>query len=791
MGRMGIIKNGGRKSRLSLALLVVVAVPVGAWAQSDNVAAPEAYRDAVARLSEYINAEMQQKNIPALSIAVVSDQGIVWAQGFGFADREKKRPATAQTIYRVGSVSKLLSDMALVQLIDQGKLKLDEDIQSALPNFRPNNPFGKPITLRQLMSHQSGLVREPPVGNYFDASAPSLQQTVESLNSTTLVYPPGSRTKYSNAAVAVVGYAVEKVVERPFAEYIQSAMLDSLDMKSSSYLPTDWTRERMAAADMWSYDGRRFPAPDLTMGALPAGNLYSTVIDLSHFMQAIFNDGKFGDKQFLSPQLMRQMLGEPGGDKSQRTFGIGFAVGDFDGMQTFEHGGAIYGFATQFRGVKEKKLGVIVAASLDVANGFVNRIGDQALRTFLDVREGTLVSPRMVSTSKVERDFARGISGLYSDGKTHCRLVELAGRLILQHGSFDREVRRMANRYVLDSVLDGLNEIELAENCIRMGKNEWKRIDDPLPSEPTPQWLGLIGEYGWDHNTLFIYEDQGQLWALIEWVFRYPLKQESEDVFLFPEYGLYHHEKLYFTRDANGNATQVVAAEVNFPRRNADLDSATTYRIRPLMPAERLLEVALAAEPPEESRDFRAVDLVDLSTLDPEIRLDIRYATTNNFMGTEFYQQPKAFLQRPAAEAVLAAQRRLEPLGYGLLIHDAYRPWYVTKMFWEATPPEFRHFVANPDRGSRHNRGCAVDLTLYDLKTGEVVSMPSGYDEFSERAYPLYAGGTSRQRWHRELLRGAMESEGFDVYEFEWWHFDFRGWEDYPILNKRFEELEK
>lgn len=787
---MGVMKIGRRMLEVTLALAVVVATHASAWAQSENVAAPEAYREAVAKLRTYINDELTQKNIPALSIAVVDDQGIVWAQGFGFADREKKHPATAQTIYRVGSVSKLLSDMALVQLIEQGKLQLDDDIATVVPNFRPNNPFGKPITLRQLMNHQSGLVRESPVGNYFDASAPSLAQTVESLNATTLVHPPGSRTKYSNAAVAVVGYVVEAVTKKSFAEYIRTELLGPLQMNSSSYLATDWTRERMAAADMWSYDGRRFLAPDLTMGALPAGNLYSTVIDLSHFMQAIFNDGQYDGQQIISGELLNEMLGTPGPDKKQRSFGIGFAVGDFDGSPTFEHGGAIYGFATQFRGIKSKKIGVIAVASLDVANGCVNHVADHVLRSFLAVKEGQPLPDLQVSNS-VERETAKRLSGLYSDGKTHCRLIELAGRLILQHGPIDREVRRLADRFVLDSVLDGVHEIELTDSSIRMGKNEWKRIDDPAPNEPPERWLGLIGEYGWDHNTLFIYEDQGQLWALIEWVFRYPLREESGDVFAFPDYGLYQYEKLIFSRDADGKATQVVAAEVNFPRRNADLDSATTYRIRPLMPAERLQDIALAADPPEEARDFRPVDLVDVSTLDPEIRLDIRYATTNNFMGTVFYQQPKAFLQRPAAEALLAAHRRVELLGYGLLIHDAYRPWYVTKMFWEATPPEMRHFVANPDRGSRHNRGCAVDLTLYDLKTGEVVPMVSGYDEFSERAYPMYVGGTARQRWHRELLRDAMESEGFDVYEFEWWHFDFRGWENYPILNKRFEELEK
>jgi D-alanyl-D-alanine dipeptidase len=134
---------------------------------------------------------------------------------------------------------------------------------------------------------------------------------------------------------------------------------------------------------------------------------------------------------------------------------------------------------------------------------------------------------------------------------------------------------------------------------------------------------------------------------------------------------------------------------------------------------------------------------------------------------------------------------RLAPLGFGLLIHDAYRPWYVTKIFWDATPPEKHIFVADPSEGSRHNRGCAVDLTLYDLKTGRQVPMTGHYDEMSERSYPYYPGGSSLERWDRNLLRHAMEAEGFTVYEFEWWHFDFHGWQHYPILNLTFEQLSR
>ena len=214
------------------------------------------------------------------------------------------------------------------------------------------------------------------------------------------------------------------------------------------------------------------------------------------------------------------------------------------------------------------------------------------------------------------------------------------------------------------------------------------------------------------------------------------------------------------------------------------------FRIRPQRPVQQLEAEARAAVPPIESGPKREPELVDLASVDPTLRFDIRYAGTNNFMGTPFYRQAKAWLQRPAADALLLAHRQLQQEGFGLTIFDAYRPWYVTWMFWEGTPESLRQFVADPAAGSRHNRGAAVDLTLYRLESGEPVSMGSGYDEFTERSYPDYPGITPEEREHRNLLISTMEEHGFTVYPFEWWHFDYRDWSEYPILNLTFEELE-
>jgi D-alanyl-D-alanine dipeptidase len=195
--------------------------------------------------------------------------------------------------------------------------------------------------------------------------------------------------------------------------------------------------------------------------------------------------------------------------------------------------------------------------------------------------------------------------------------------------------------------------------------------------------------------------------------------------------------------------------------------------------------------PPQEAGPFRPPDLVELLRVDPSLRLDVRYATKNNFLGRPVYREARAFLQRPAAEALARVNHALRQKGYGLLIFDGYRPWSMTKAFWDATTEDKKQFVADPQKGSRHNRGCAVDLTLFDLRMGREVRMPSEYDEMTERSHINYQCATPEARAMRDLLRAAMEAEGFNVYEPEWWHYDYKDWKQYPILNIKFSDIGK
>lgn len=761
-------------------------------AEVASIAPAERYAEVAEALRAAIRGELATHQIPGFAIALVDGTQTVWAEGFGHADLAGTRPATADTLFRVGSVSKVFTALAVMQLVEAGKLDLDAPVTDYLPDFRPQNRFEKPITLRQLMSHRSGLVREPPVGSYFDATEPTLEATIASLNDTTLVYEPTTRTKYSNAGVTVVGRVVEAVSGRSLEAYVQEEILAPLGAVDSTFAPNEGLQPRIAESVMWGYDGRIVRAPTFELATTAAGNLYSTAIDQAKFLEMLFAGGKIGQRQVIRPETLAAMWQPQFPDaKGQGDFGLGFALSKFEGQNRVRHGGAVYGFSTELSALPEEKVGVAAMASMDVSNTVVNRITDYALRLMLAVRAGQPL-PEWTTNGRIPPERAKRLAGTFRSPKSEIELFELAARLYMWRGSSRVELRQRGDgALVVDDRHDYGTVVEpQSEDRLKIGEEVFERVHaDGPPAAPPDRWNGLVGEYGPDHNTLFILERNGKLQALIEWIFCYELQEIDENTFAFPNEGLYHGEGIVFTRDAKGRATKAVAAGVEFARRETGPPPGDTFKVEPLVPVESLRAAALAATPPREEGDFHQADLIELAGLDPSIKYDIRYATTNNFLGSVFYREARAMMQRPAAEALVRAHKDLAARGFGLLIHDAYRPWSVTRMFWDATPEAMRHFVANPANGSRHNRGCAVDLTLYTLADGKPVEMVGGYDEFSLRSYPGYPGGTSRQRWHRELLRAAIEAQGFNVYEFEWWHFDFGDWKKYPILNQPFEEI--
>jgi D-alanyl-D-alanine dipeptidase len=308
--------------------------------------------------------------------------------------------------------------------------------------------------------------------------------------------------------------------------------------------------------------------------------------------------------------------------------------------------------------------------------------------------------------------------------------------------------------------------------------------------------IPMLGEYHLGEEKIIIREDGGRLHAIINPTFDGSSPDTMKDwplSFIAPGKYTYSFRGKFatfiFQFDGDGKSKSIVINNVTYNRNNIEPSNGNTFKVELDKTIDEYIEDALAASPPKEKGDFREPDLVDVTTVLENVKLDVRYATTNNFLNAPTYSEAKSFLHRPAVMALNEANKRFNAMGYGIVVHDAYRPWYVTKIFWDATEGDERNFVANPDNGSIHNRGSAIDLTLYELKTGEVIKMVGTYDEMTDRSYPEYMGGTALERWHRALLHHVMEDVGFAVLENEWWHFDYKDWQEYPILNNKFDEL--
>jgi D-alanyl-D-alanine dipeptidase/CubicO group peptidase (beta-lactamase class C family) len=761
-----------------------------------TIAASDPYREAAEALQGWMASEVDAKGVPALSIALVDDHRIVWARGFGFADGEGRTPATAHPVYGVGAVAELVIDLALMQLVEQGRVDLDGPVTPIVPEFAPRNPFGTQVTLRHLMAHSAGLVREVPRGL---ASEPAgLFDAVRSLEATTLATRPGTRTKPSSAGTTVLAAVIERISEEPFAAAVERSVLRPVLMSRTSFSPGPELRKDHARGQTWTYDGQSVTPPARLPGRQPATSLVSTVIDLSRVLNAVFAHGRGLGGPVIQPETLRAMLTPQAGAAAESTsLGLGFALSRLEGRSWFGRDGAGDGFAAQVAALPEEKLGVVVLAAKDRAGGVVRKIADAALGLMLAAREGRPL-PALESTRPVPLALARRVDGRYAAGTMTVDLVARQGKLYLTPL---REILRAELRLrgegkggaddliVDDCLAHGPAVVPQAGAIVVDGVTLNRVAPRAKPAPAAGRWAGLIGEYGPDHAVLYILENEGTLWALRDWFFAFPLNEEGPDRFRFPDRGLWAGESLEFRRDPSGRATQLETGGTVLRRRRLDGEDGATYRIAPVRPVGELRAAAQAARPPEDKGPLRAPDLVDLAALDPTIKLDIRYATANNFLGVPVYTSARAFLQRPVAEALRRAHEALDSAGYGLLIHDAYRPWSITRLFWDATPESGHSFVADPSQGSKHNRGAAVDLTLYDRATGSPAVMVGGYDEFSPRSNPDYPGGTSLQRWQRDLLRRAMEDQGFTVNPVEWWHFDFRDWASYPILNQPFEEL--
>ena len=267
--------------------------------------------DAITVLDMWIEQHVAHRGVPGLSIAVVYDQEIVWAKGYGYSDLETKTPVTPDTVYRIGSITKLFTSTAIMQLRDQGKLRLDDPVSRHLPWFRVHNPFpdAPEITIRHLLTHTSGLPREAAFPYWTDHVFPTREELTEGAPGQDALNPPETTYHYSNLGMSVLGGVVTVVSGQPWADYVQEKILQPLGMSSSSTAPGEALMQRLSTAYMLpAPDGSRRVMEYYETGAIaPAGSIVSTVEDLGRFASLQFRDGPAGGEQILRGSTLREM----------------------------------------------------------------------------------------------------------------------------------------------------------------------------------------------------------------------------------------------------------------------------------------------------------------------------------------------------------------------------------------------------------------------------------------------------------------------------------------------------
>ena len=321
-------------------------------------------------ISAWIEGQRAYSGLPGVSLAVVHDQTLVWAAGFGWADVERRRPATAETLYRIASITKTFTATAILQLRDAGQLQLDDPLTRHLPWFSiaGKHSDAPPITLRHLLTHTSGLPREAAFPYWTDFDFPTTERLREGLARQESILATETQWKYSNLALALAGEVVEAVSGEPWPQYVKAHILDPLGMKDTLVLAPDPDDPRLARPyGRRMPDGSRAAPPHVdTRGISPAANMTTSVTDLARFAMLQFRDGPTGGAQILRGSTLREMQRvhwlEP---DWQAGWGLGFRILRTGGKTSFGHGGSLPGYRTQLRIWPADKLAVIAMTNAD------------------------------------------------------------------------------------------------------------------------------------------------------------------------------------------------------------------------------------------------------------------------------------------------------------------------------------------------------------------------------------------------------------------------------------------
>ena len=566
--------------RRSLTIIIFLATVI---AGSDAFSREQAIARARAVAAEVVRDNL----VPGVTVGLVDGQELVWAEAFGFADLEKRVLLTRGSVFRVGSVSKLFTALAVMQLVERGKLDLSRPLGEVLPDFRIQGAFPEPVRLRHLLSHVSGLPRESPVGSYFDGSGAGPAQALASMASASMVHPPGKVTKYSNIGVSLLGSAVEKGSGQGYAEYVTRNLLEPLGMRTARFERKAVSRDAMATGYMQEGETGWTRAPEFELATIAAGNLYAGVEDLARLARLLHAGGEIDGQRVIAAETLREMsrvqFPEIGGK-----FGIGFVVGNRGAERTLEHGGAVYGFTTSFVCLLDRKLTVIVLANGDVCMGPVRRIARTLIEAILGLdrseppsggRDAVAAEPPRLPGGKLVFRSASPSSG----GQSRLELRESGGKLSLGIEGHAVPLERAgddayrARGRIMDGNWIGIvrGEDNLPREIV-LDDHRFVRFDPATAPRAPDRWAELVGSYGPEYLPVRIRIVEGRLVAECE-TFEYEPQprqgsKEGEDpVFLFPRGTMYEDETLSFKRGSDGKVVGLKLGTIEMPRRPREL----------------------------------------------------------------------------------------------------------------------------------------------------------------------------------------------------------------------------
>lgn len=526
------------------------------------------YSAAIRQLDQAVREEMADWGISGIGLALIDDQQIVHAVGFGEARRD--------SAFRCGSISKLFNAVAVMQLVEAGKLDLDASVERYGSGLLPVIPFtdGGPVTLRQLLCHRSGMIRESPVGGYFDDGEPGLARTVASVPQTVLVNPPNTKTRYSNVGPSVAGRVVELATGVRFEKYQRQHLLNPLGMTNSAWLKQDLPRGQPVVSYMRVADGHggfiRNRSPVFDLGTVPAGNLFTSAEDLARFVAMLAAEGNAPGGRVLAPESLARMF-TPQLTAEATGFGLGFMVGKFRSHKTISHNGAVYGCSSSLVFLPATKLGVVVLGNEDIVNARIQKLANLALSLMLEAKTGEKPPPSPTPLSLTAEAFA-AFTGDYESQSYWARLEVNAGRLTANISGQPTKLTPVELlRFLADSRMHDATPVIFERDGsgqvtgFTMGPQQFARVSQNHRDIPR-EWRSHFGSYGPSFIPLVISARHGHLYAMTENMVDYRLTPLNRHVFAFPP-GLYVDEHLIFLPDRRGEPHSVSLANMVLRRR--------------------------------------------------------------------------------------------------------------------------------------------------------------------------------------------------------------------------------